>query len=180
MMCCTFDFGTSIHLRVMITLAWPIMEDIEPISLESGIWPREFETVTHLLMIRAVSCSLPALWHCFDLHPSIMRLAQHHPWDHYMTFPSSAFPALHIPSLIRLGRVWGVWAQGWSCMARVGLRYLGGLWYEDWSITWWDCHLFCCEYRDRSCMMRVGLWWVVVPDEITVYFALRGSCLRLS
>ena len=160
--------------------AWPIMEDIEPISLESEIWLRKFETVTHLLMIRVVPCSLPAIWLCFDLHPSIVSFAQYHPWDHYMTFPSSVFLALHIPSLIRLGRVWGVWAQGWSGMARVGLWSLGGLRYVDWSIAWWDCHLFCHEYRDWSCMMRVGLWWSVVPDEITVYFALRGSSLRLS
>ena len=78
-----------------------------------------------------------------------------------MIFPSSVFLAFHIPSLIRPGRVWGVWAQGWSHMARVGLWFLGGLRCEDWSIAWWDCHLFCREYRDWYCMMRVGLWWAV-------------------
>ena len=154
------------------------MEDIEPISLGLEIWPREFEIVTHLLMIIAVSCSLPTPCFCFDLHPSIMSFTQDL-WDHYMTFPSSAFLPFHIPFLIRPGRVWGVWAQGWSCMAGDILWSLGGLRYVDWSIAWWDCHLFCHEYRDWSCMMRVGLWWAVVPDEITVYFALRWSSLRL-
>ena len=50
--------------------AWPIIGDIEPISLGSEIWPREFETVTHLFMIRAVPRSLPTP--CFVLtyiHP---------------------------------------------------------------------------------------------------------------
>ena len=101
--------------------AWPIMEDIEPISLGSKIWPREFETVIHLLIIKAIPYSLPTPWLCFDLHPSIVSFAQHHPWDHYMTFPSSIFLALHIPSLIPPGRVWGVWAHGCSCMARDSL-----------------------------------------------------------
>ena len=151
--------------------AWTVMEDIEPISLGSEIWPREFETMTHLLMIKAVPCSLPTSWLCFDLHPSIMSFAQHHLWDHYMTFTSSAFLALHIPSLIRPSRLWGVWAQGWSCMARDGLWYLDGLRWENRSIAWWDYHLFCHEYGDWSCMMRVGLWWAVLLDEITVYFA---------
>ena len=159
---------------------WPIMEDIEPISLGSEIWPREFKTVIHLLMIRAVPWSLPAPWLFFDLHPSFVSFAQHHPWDHYMTFPSSAFLALHTPSLIRPSRVWVFWAQGWSLMASVSLWSFGGLRYEDWSIAWWDCHLFYHEYRDWYCMMRVGVWWAVVPDEITVYFALRGLSLRLS
>ena len=71
--------------------AWPIMEDIEPISLGSEIWPREFEIVIHLLMIRAIPCSLPALSLCFDLHPSIVSFAQHHPWDRYMTFSILSF-----------------------------------------------------------------------------------------
>ena len=159
--------------------AWSIMEDVEPISLGSEIWLREFETVTHLLMIRVVPCSLPTPCLCFDLHPSIVSFAQHHHWGHYMTFPSSAFLPFHIPFLIRLGIVWGVWAQGWFHMARIGLWSLDGLRCEDWSIAWWDCHLFHCEYRDWSCMMRVGSWWVVVLDGITVYFALRGSSLRL-
>ena len=155
------------------------MGDIEPIILGSEIWPRELETVTYLLMIRVVPRSLPIPCFCFDLHPSLVSFAQHHPWDHYMTFPSSVFLALHIPSLIRPGRVWGVWAQGWSCMMMDGLWSLGGLRYEDWLVAWWDYRLFCREYGDWSCMMRVGLWWAVVPDEITVYFALRGSSLRL-
>ena len=37
------------------------MEDIELISLGSEIWPREFKTVTHLFMIKAVPYSLPHL-----------------------------------------------------------------------------------------------------------------------
>ena len=64
-----FWLRTFIHLHITIALAWPIMGDIEPISLGSEIWLREFETVTHLLMIRAVPRSLPAPWLCFDLYP---------------------------------------------------------------------------------------------------------------
>ena len=96
-----------------------------------------------------------------------------------MTFPSLAVLALHILSFIQPSIVWGVWAQGWSCMTRDGLWSLGGLRCEDWLITLWDCHLFFHEYRDWSCMMRVGLWWAVMLDEIVVYFALRGLSLRL-
>ena len=103
----------------------------------------------------------------------------HHPWHHYMTFSSSTFLALHILYLIQLGRVWRVWAQGWSYMARDDLWSLVGLWCEDWLIVWWNCHLFCHEYRDWYCMMRVGLWWAVVLDKMVVYFVLRWSSLRL-
>ena len=53
MMCCILTWGIF-SLAHCGFEAWPIMEDIEPISLGSEIWPREFETVTHLLMIRAV------------------------------------------------------------------------------------------------------------------------------
>ena len=110
--------------------------------------------MTHLLMIRAVPRSLPTPCFCFDLHPSIMSFAQHHLWDHYMTFPSSVFLAFHIPSLIRPGRVWGVWAQGCSYVARDSLWSLDGLRYVDWSIAWWDCHLF------RSWLvMGSRAWW---------------------
>ena len=35
----------------MITLVWPIMEDIEPIDLGSRDRPREFETVTHFTFL---------------------------------------------------------------------------------------------------------------------------------
>ena len=42
-----FRYETSFQLYIMITLAWPIMEDIEPIDLGLGDRPREFETVTH-------------------------------------------------------------------------------------------------------------------------------------
>ena len=155
------------------------MEDIEPISLGSEIWPREFETVTHLLMIRVVPCSLPTP--CFVLTYIHPLRALHSITLETITwpFPSSVFLAFHIPSLIRLGRVWGVWAQGWSRMVRVSLWSLDGLRCEDWLIAWWDYHLFCREYRDWYCMMRVGLWWALMPDEITVHFALRGSSLRL-
>ena len=41
--------------------AWPIMENIELISLGSEIWPREFEVVTHPLMIKVVPYSLSHL-----------------------------------------------------------------------------------------------------------------------
>ena len=41
-----FRYDTS-FTYITITLAWPIMEDIEPIDLGSGDRLREFETVTH-------------------------------------------------------------------------------------------------------------------------------------
>ena len=96
-----------------------------------------------------------------------------------MTFSSTFVLSLHISSLIRPGREWGVWAQDWSCIARDDLWFLGGLRCEDWLIAWWDCRLFCHEYRDWSCMMRVGLWWTIMPNEIIAYFALRELSLRL-
>ena len=164
---------TFIHLHIMITLAWPIIRDIQPISLGSEIWPRELSLrLWHIFL-----WSEPYLAHFpyFDI-----ALTCIHPlWDLrsitletivWLSHPRF-FLALHILSLIRPGRVWGVWAQGWSHMARVDLWSLGGLRCEDWSITWWDCHLFCREYRDWYCMMWVGLWWAVLLDEITVFFA---------
>ena len=42
-----FWYETSFHLYIMITLAWPIMEDIEPIDLGLRDRPREFETMLH-------------------------------------------------------------------------------------------------------------------------------------
>ena len=96
-----------------------------------------------------------------------------------MTFPSSVFLVLHISSLIQPRRVWGVWAQGWYCMAMDGLWFLSGLRRENQSIVWWNCHLFCHQHRDWSCMMKVGLWWAVVLGEIIIYFTLRGSSLIL-
>ena len=42
-----FRYETYLHLCIMITLVWPIIEDIEPIDLGLGDRPREFETVTH-------------------------------------------------------------------------------------------------------------------------------------
>ena len=155
------------------------MEDIEHISLVPKIWLREFETMSYLLMIKVVPYPFPTLGLCLDLHLPIVSFTQHHPWHHYMIFPSLVVLALHILSLIRPGRVWRVWAQGWSCMVRDGLWSLGGLLCEDWSIAWWDSHSFCHEYRDWSCMMRVGLWWAVVHDEIIIDFALRRLPLRL-
>ena len=41
-----FRYETSFQLYIMITLAWPIMEDIEPIDLGLGDRPRKFKTVT--------------------------------------------------------------------------------------------------------------------------------------
>ena len=111
---------------------------------------------------------------------SILSLLKHHPSPrYYLAFLSPVVLALHISSSIRPSRVWGVWALGWSCMVRDDLWSLGGLWCEDWSIAWWDYHLFFHEYRYWFDMMRVGLWWAVVLDKIVVYFALRGSYLRL-
>ena len=150
--------------------AWPIMGDIEPISLGSEIWLRGFEIVIHIFFwSEQYLVHFPHLDFALTyIHP---LWALHSITLETIIWPFHPFPALHLPSLIRLGRVWGVWAQGWSCMERVGLWYLGGLRYEDWSIAWWDCHLSCREYRDWYCMMRVGLWWAVLLDEITVYFA---------
>ena len=42
-----FRYETYFHLSIMITLAWAIMKDIEPIDLGSWDQPKEFETMTH-------------------------------------------------------------------------------------------------------------------------------------
>ena len=42
-------------------------------------------------------------------------------------------------------------------MAMDGLWSLGGLQCEDWLISWWDCHLFCHEYKGWYDIMRVDL-----------------------
>ena len=42
-----FRYETYFHLCIMITLVWPIMEDIEPINLGLADRPKEFEIVTH-------------------------------------------------------------------------------------------------------------------------------------
>ena len=51
----TWDIYSFAHCGLE---AWPIMENIEFSSLGSEIWPREFEAVTHSLMIRVVPYSL--------------------------------------------------------------------------------------------------------------------------
>ena len=60
-----------IFTYIMITLAWPIMEDIEPIDLGSGDRPREFETVTHFtfwLEQCHMHTHIPTLWTCWPTH----------------------------------------------------------------------------------------------------------------
>ena len=137
---------------------------------------------------------------------SILSLVKHHPSPRYrLTFPSLHILALHsivtysfYHSLISPGGVLRDWVWDKFNMMRVGL------WWENSLIVWKVCWLFyhledhllidyrvfmlrylhmtsesCHEYRNWSCMMRVGLWWTVMLDEIVVYFTLRWSTLRL-
>ena len=139
---------------------WPIMEDIKLISLGSETWLREFEIVTHILMIRAIPYSLPhldlvihPLWALHSITPLLPNL--------------SIILALHsiitysfYPSIIRPGGVLGDWAWDEFDMMKVGL------WWESGLIVWWEfmwrsLHMTlesCHDYRDWSSMMRVGLW----------------------
>ena len=65
-----FRYEMSFHLYIMITLVWPIMEDIEPIDLGLGDWPREFEIVTYFT-------SIPWSFRLGEL--PILSLTWHHP-----------------------------------------------------------------------------------------------------
>ena len=62
------------HLYIMITLAWSIMEDIEPIEpidLGLGDRPREFETVTHFTFRSEqyhIHIHTLTLWTCWPTH----------------------------------------------------------------------------------------------------------------
>ena len=65
-MCCV-SFFVFLFIWGIFSLAhcdletWPIMEDIKSISLGSETWLREFETVTHLPMIKSILYSLSHL-----------------------------------------------------------------------------------------------------------------------
>ena len=168
------------------------MEDIEPISLGLEIWPREFETVTHLLIIRVVPCSLPTPWLCSDLHPSIASCTASPLRPLYdlsildfssFTHPLSVFDRVECEEFE---------PRVWYRMARVGLWYLGGLRYEDWSTAWWDCHLSCREYRDWSLYDESWLvmgnlaWWdhrllcfEMIIFEIIIEHLEYGWCMIL-
>ena len=106
-----FWLRTFIHLHITITLAWPIMEDIEPFDLGLGDRPREFETVTHFTFcLEQYHIHIPTLWTCRPTHfepdmtpplGTITRL--YYPCSPYhATVP---LPFLSIISLIWLGRV---------------------------------------------------------------------------
>ena len=77
--CYAFDMRHIFTLASLITWTWPIMEDIEPIDLGSGDWPREFETVTHFTSVRSstISISIPRLYGLGDL--PILSLTWYHP-----------------------------------------------------------------------------------------------------
>ena len=106
-----FRYETSFHLYIMITLAWPIMEDIEPIDLGSGDRPREFETVTHFFFWLE---RVPYPYSYFDFVDLVTYpfWAWHDtiPWYHYTTLPplfvlscysTIAFPFHHFLDLTR-------------------------------------------------------------------------------
>ena len=108
-----FRYETSFHLYILITLAWPIMEDIEPIDLGLGDRPREFETVTHFTFRSEqyyIHIHTLTLWTCRlthfepDMTPPLGTIT----WLYYICSPYHAtvpLPFFSIISLIWLGRV---------------------------------------------------------------------------
>ena len=86
-----FRYDTS-FTYITITLAWPIMEDIEPIDLGSGDRPREFETVTHFTFRSEqyyIHIHTLTLWTCWLTH-----------FELDMTLP--LVPLYYITILVRL------------------------------------------------------------------------------
>ena len=111
--CYAFDMRHIFTLASLITWAWPIMEDIEPIDLGSGDRPREFETVTHVTFwlewyhIHIRTLTLWTWWPTYfepDMTPPLGTITRlYYPCSPYhATVPS---PFLSIVSLIWLGRV---------------------------------------------------------------------------
>ena len=107
-----FRYDTS-FTYITITLAWPIMEDIEPIDLGSGDRPREFGTVTHFTFwLEQYHTHIHTLtlwtwltypfwaWHDTTLG-TVIRL--YYPFSPYHV--AAPLPFLSIISLIWLGRV---------------------------------------------------------------------------
>ena len=87
-----FWFETYFHLYIMITLAWPIMEDIEPFDLGLGYRLREFETVTHFTFRSEqyyIHIHTLTLWTCWLTH-----------FELDMTLP--LVPLYYITILVRL------------------------------------------------------------------------------
>ena len=112
--CYAFDMRHIFTLASLITWAWPIMEDIEPIDLRLGDRPREFETVTQFTFRSEqyhIHIHTLTLWTCRPTHfepdmtpplGTITRL-------YYLCSPYHAtvpLPFFSIISLIWLGRVW--------------------------------------------------------------------------
>ena len=76
-----FQYETCFHLYIMITQAWPIMKDIEPIDLGSGDRPRKFKIVTHPtfwskqyhIHIHTLIC-----WTSWSIHDELCMTLLHH------------------------------------------------------------------------------------------------------
>ena len=160
------------------------MEDIEPISLGSDIWPREFDTMTHLLMIRVVPYSLS--------HLDFVVTYIHPLWAlHNITFETITWP---FPSSTILASHPLLWFDQVECeefepMVDLAWRELAyDLWvaYDKWigrlldetvtyfivsieiDLVWWE---LVCD--GQSCLMRspFTLLW---EDHIWDYYGVFG------
>ena len=108
-----FQYETSFHLYIMITLAWPIMDDIEPFDLGSGDRPREFKTMTHFTFwseqyhIHIHTLTLWTWWTThfeLDMTPPLDTIIR--PYHSYSSlYTIVPLPILSIISLIWPGRV---------------------------------------------------------------------------
>ena len=163
-----FWLRTFIHLHITITLAWPIMEDIEPIDLGSGDRPREFETVTHFtfrLEQYHIHIHTLTLWTCrpthfeLDMTPPLGTITRlYYPYSPlYTTVP---LLIISIISWIWPGSVWDGLTRGELC------TMIDGLWWESVLTTWrycWDRggivehpNLSHCAWLQRVGMIRDG------------------------
>ena len=81
LMCATLSIQDIFHLHILITWAWPIMKDIEPIDLGSGDRPRKFKIVTHPtfwskqyhIHIHTLIC-----WTSWSIHDELCMTLLHH------------------------------------------------------------------------------------------------------
>ena len=110
-----FRYETYFHLCIMITLVWPIMEDIEPIDLGSWDRPREFETMTRFILWLEqyhiyihIHIRTLALWTCWPTHFELdMTLPLVPLYDLYHPYPSSCI-TVPLPVLSTISLIWPV------------------------------------------------------------------------
>ena len=170
-----FWFETYFHLCIMITLVWPIMEDIEP------IWPR-IRRSTHFTFwleqyhIHIHTLTLWTWWPTHfepDMTPSLDTITRlYYPCSPYHAIVP--LPILSIISWVWPGSVWDGLTRGELYMM------IDGSWWESGLTAWWCCwgrwivmehpDLRHCTWLQRVRTTRDGdlmrRWWVAYDDRV--------------